>query len=70
MKVKVKVKVVIADLFDIFLKLHPTRSFLPLPTVALDLPVQLKINLNYLQVVQPKISAELIGALVVLMLST
>ena len=54
-----KVKVIIADLLDILLKLHPTCRFFPLPTVTLDLPVQ--INLNYVQVVQPKISAELIG---------
>ena len=58
------------DLLDILLKLDPTCRLLPLPTATLDLPVQLKINLNYLQVVQPNISAELIGALVVLMLST
>ena len=58
------------DLLDILLKLDPTCRLLPLPTVTLDLPVQLKINLNYLQVVQPKISAELIGGLAVLMLST
>ena len=58
------------DLLDILLKLDPTCRLLPLPMVTLDLPVQLKINLNYLQVVQPKISAELIGAFMVLMLST
>ena len=44
-----KVKVLIADLLNIFLKLHPTRSLLPLPTVAVDLPVQ--TNLNDLQFV-------------------
>ena len=65
---KVKVKVIIADLLDILLKLDPTCRFFPLPTVTLDLPVQ--INFNDLQVVKPKISAELIGAFMVLMLST
>ena len=59
---------IIAHLLNIFLKLHPTCRFFPLPTATLDLPVQ--INLNYLQVVRPKISAELIGAFMVLMLST
>ena len=60
--------VIIADLLNIFLKLDPTRSFFPLPTVAVDLPVQ--INFNDLQYVQAKISAELIGVFMVLMLST